>query len=470
MMPENVQKILIVTDAWYPQVNGVVRSLTHTRDTLIEMGNDVTMLTPEFFRTVPCPTYPEIRLSLMPGSRVASFIHELVPDIIHIATEGPLGLAARNFCLRHGLQFTTAYHTRFPEYIHSRFRIPLSLTYGFLRWFHRPSAKVMVPTKTVQEDLTHWRVGTPVLWPRGVDLELFRPVIKRKIKGKPIFLYVGRISVEKNIESFLSLDLEGEKWVVGDGPLLEEIKSRFPDAVYFGMKAKEDLPDFYQKADVFVFPSRTDTFGLVLLEAMACGLPVAAYPVTGPVDVVGSSGAGILDDDLEKACLEALNIPRQKVRRYAETFSWQAATTIFAEHLLKTRPTDAYHIIDNPYKNNIGVKRALNAARHSLSGIRFAITEESAFRQELLLGLPLLVLAFLLPVGLLEQMLMVCSVLLVFIVELLNSSIEAAVDRISLSRHDLSRRAKDYGSAAVMMALIFCGVVYTTCIVTVLMR
>ena len=467
-MTDAGQKILIVTDAWYPQVNGVVRSLTHTRDTLIEMGNDVTMLTPELFRTVPCPTYPEIRLSLFPGSKVATFIHDLSPEIIHIATEGPLGLAARNFCLRHGLNFTTAYHTRFPEYIHSRFRFPLNLTYAFLRWFHRPSAAVMVPTRTVQEDLSHWRIGKSVLWPRGVDLDLFRPAQRRKANGKPIFLYVGRVAVEKNIEAFLSLDLEVEKWVVGDGPSLEKLKARYPDAVYFGMKTKEELPDFYRKADVFVFPSRTDTFGLVLLEAMACGLPVAAYPVTGPVDVVGSSGAGVLDDDLGKACREALDISRQKVQRHAETFSWQAATSIFAEHLVKTRPSDAYHIIDNPYKNNTGMKRAFNAARHSISGLRFAITEESAFRQELLIGAPLLVLAFLLPVGLLEKMMMICSVLLVFIVELLNSSIEAAVDRISFSRHDLSRRAKDYGSAAVMMALIFCLVVYATCITMVL--
>ncbi|XDZ66051.1 diacylglycerol kinase [Alphaproteobacteria bacterium LSUCC0684] len=463
-MPECGQKILIVTDAWYPQVNGVVRSLTHTRDALIEMGHDVTMLTPELFRTVPCPTYPEIRLSLMPGSRVASFIHHLSPDIIHIATEGPLGLAARNFARRHGLNFTTAYHTRFPEYVHSRFRIPLSLTYGFLRWFHRPATVVMVPTKTVEEDLKRWRIGTPVLWPRGVDLDLFRPARRRKTNPKPVFLYVGRVAVEKNIEAFLSLDLDGEKWVVGDGPSLEKLKARYPDAVYFGMKSKEELPEFYRKADVFVFPSRTDTFGLVLLEAMACGLPVAAYPVTGPIDVVGASGAGVLDDDLGAACREALDIARQQVRRHAETFSWQAATSVFAEHLVKTRPDDSYHIIDNPYKNNTGMKRAFNAARHSISGLRFAITEESAFRQELLLGVPLLVLAFLLPVDLFEQMMMICSVLLVFIVELLNSSIEAAVDRISLSRHDLSRRAKDYGSAAVMMALIFCGIVYATCI------
>jgi len=467
-MQKDDEHILIITDAWYPQVNGVVRSLTYTRDTLVEMGYKVTMLTPELFRTIPCPTYPEIRLSLLPGSRVAAFIHQVSPDIIHIATEGPLGLAARNFALRHGLNFTTAYHTRFPEYIHSRFRVPLGLTYGFLRWFHRPSAAVMVPTETVRRDLEHWRISRPVLWSRGVDLDLFHPARQKKARARPVFLYIGRVAVEKNIKAFLELDLDGEKWVVGDGPALEDLKAKFPDAVYFGMKRKEELPDFYRKADVFVFPSRTDTFGLVLLEAMACGLPVAAFPVTGPVDVVGTSGAGVLNEDLGKACREALKISRQKVRRHAETFSWAAATAIFASHLIRTRPNDAYHIIDNPYKHNTGVKRAINAARHSLSGLRFAVTEESAFRQELALGVPLLVLACLLPLGLLEKMLMICSVLLVLIVELLNSSIEAAVDRISLSRHDLSRRAKDYGSAAVLMALLCCFVVYAFCIAKVL--
>jgi len=458
-------RILIVTDAWHPQINGVVRTLTKTRDGLQSLGHEVEMITPQGFATIPCPTYPEIRLALFPGTRVARAIRAFGPDHLHIATEGPLGIAARAFARRTQLAFTTAYHTRFPEYVHSRVRIPLSWTYGFLRWFHAPAEAVMAPTQSVINDLNTWRIGRPVLWPRGVDLDLFKPAMRHKKNQKPVFINVGRVSVEKNLEAFLNLELDGEKWVVGGGPALAQLKARYPKVRFFGPKDMTELPALYNQADVFVFPSCTDTFGLVLLEAMGCGLPVAAYPVTGPLDVIGDSSAGILDTDLGRACTMALKIPRSIPRAHAETFSWQAATEIFLGHLVQTRvPQSGYRVADNPYKDNQGLVRAILAARNSWSGLGFAIREESAFRQELLLATLLVPLALWLPATLGETMLMIGSVLLVLIVELLNSSVEAAIDRISFSQHDLSKRAKDYGSAAVMLALLLCAVLYAAVI------
>ena len=329
-------KILIVTDAWYPQVNGVVRTLSDTKAELEALGHHVEMITPQPFKTVPCPTYPEIRLSLLPGRRVASTIDRLAPDTIHIATEGPLGLAARRYAMRNNLAFTTAYHTRFPEYVRSRIPIPLRWTYAFMRWFHKPAKAVLAPTNTVINDLEKWGFTNVAYWPRGVDLTLFSPSKTRQSNKDPIFLYVGRVAVEKNLEAFLRLDLPGDKWVVGGGPAEAELRKKFPKVTFFGMQAKDALPDFYRKADVFVFPSKTDTFGLVLLEGMACGLPVAAYPVTGPLDVVGRSGAGILHEDLKLAALKALDISRDAARAHAQTFSWQAATKILEAHLVKS--------------------------------------------------------------------------------------------------------------------------------------
>ena len=457
-------KIAIVTDAWYPQINGVVRTLTKTREGLEALGHEVMMITPEPFRTVPCPTYPEIRLSIFPGRVVSAQLRTFGPDHLHIATEGPLGLVARNFARRNQLAFTTAYHTRFPEYVRSRVLVPLSWTYAFLRWFHGPGDAVMAPTNAVVSDLKTWRIGNPVIWPRGVDLDLFKPAEDAKAKADtkhPVFINVGRVSVEKNLEAFLDLDLPGEKWIVGGGPALEAMKARYPDVTFFGAKDMKDLPEIYNRADVFVFPSRTDTFGLVLLEAMACGLPVAAYPVTGPIDVVGGSKAGVLDEDLGTAAKAALKISRKAARKHAETFSWSAATDIFAAHLVNARtPKDGYHIADNPHKDNHGVTRAIAAARNSWAGLVFAIREESAFRQELLLAAVLAPLALWMPATVVETAMMLASLVLVLIVELLNSSVEAAVDRISFSRHGLSKRAKDYGSAAVMLAIILCGAVY----------
>ena len=456
--------ILIVTDAWYPQVNGVVRTLIHTKNELIAKGHKVTLLTPEGFFTIPCPSYPEIRLALFPATKVANIIRQESPDIIHIATEGTIGLAARNFCLRNNLNFTTAYHTRFPEYIYSRTKIPLGLTYAFIRWFHKPSQNVMAPTQQVILDLNAWRIHNTELWPRGVDLDLFKPPSRRTKNKRPILLYVGRVSIEKNIEAFLKIDIDADKWVVGDGPEMASLKKRFPDVIFHGMKTKEELPEFYGKADVFVFPSKTDTFGLVLLEALACGLPVAAYPVTGAIDVIGASNAGALNDDLKKAVHKALKLSSNVARAHAETFSWRTATDIFEACLIHCHTQDEYSVVTNPHKNNIGVKRAINAFNNSWSGLRFAINEESAFRQEVLLALILLPLAFWLPVSDMYKILMAASVLLVLIIELLNSSIEAAIDRISYEHHGLSKRAKDYGSAAVFLSIVLSALIYLSAI------
>lgn len=327
-------KVMIVTDAWRPQVNGVVRTLSNTRHELEAMGHEVDILSPLEFRTLPCPTYPDIRLSLLPGREVAKRIRDYGPNALHIATEGPLGLAARRYALRNGMPFTTAYHTRFPEYVKARFGVPLSWTYRFLHWFHGPSRAVMAPTPKVKSDLEAYGFDNVVMWSRGVDLEIFRVQDAKKLPSTPpIFLYVGRVAIEKNIEAFLDLDLPGSKWVVGDGPAMPALRAKYTDVNYLGVLDQHALAEVYASADVFVFPSKTDTFGLVLLEAMACGLPVAAYPVTGPIDVLGDSDAGVLHEDLREACLAALNIERAKARAHAERFSWRAATEQFLGHL-----------------------------------------------------------------------------------------------------------------------------------------
>jgi glycosyltransferase involved in cell wall biosynthesis len=339
-------RILLVTDAWEPQVNGVVRTLKTTARELTAMGNEVLFLTPQHFRTLPCPTYPEIRLSLFPQPGVNQRIREFDPHVLHIATEGPLGMAARRFALRNDFPFTTAYHTRFPEYVHARLRVPLAWSYAWLRRFHAPSKGVLAPTQVVIDDLVANGFKNVKLWSRGVDVDLFHPQPSRRLdSAPPIFLYVGRVAVEKNVEAFLKLDLPGSKWVVGTGPALMHIRARFPDVNYLGLLDREELAKVYAAADVFVFPSRTDTFGLVLLEAMACGLPVAAYPVTGPRDVIGESNAGVLHDDLRIACLEALKLDRADAVARAGLFTWRAATEQFVSHLHPRKgpvPTPAF--------------------------------------------------------------------------------------------------------------------------------
>ena len=447
-------KILIVTDAWYPQVNGVVRTLDETSKKIKKLGHEVKLITPEGFLTIPCPTYPEIKLSLFPGAKVSSMIRDFNPDCLHISTEGPLGLAARGYASRNGLAFTSAYHTRFPEYVYARTKLPLKITYSFLRWFHNRSELVMVPTEEVKKDLIKHKIGKPKIWSRGVDLDIFKPKKGRRKNKNPILLNVGRVAVEKNLEEFLKIDLPYEKWVVGDGPAFKELKKKYPKVIFHGAKSKEELEYYYNKADVFVFPSKTDTFGLVLLEAMACGLPVAAFPVSGPLDVIGNSNAGILNSNLKEACKKALLIPRKVPREYAKKFSWESTSKTFESYLVSIRDKDTtYNIEDNPHKGNTGITRALHAAKNSWSGLIFALREESAFRQEMFLVIISLSVIIIAEVSAIEIIFMTFATSLVLIIELLNSSVEAAVDRISFEYHGLSKRAKDYGSAAVMLSL-----------------
>jgi glycosyltransferase involved in cell wall biosynthesis len=327
-------RILIASDAWSPQINGVVVTLTNTIAELSRTGHDVGVISPQQFTTLPCPTYPEIRLALLAGRAVAEQIRRFDPDAVHIATEGPLGNAARRACIAARRPFTTAYHTQFPEYVYARSRFPVGITYAWLRRFHGAAKATMVATNDIERRLAARGFGNLVRWSRGVDTEIFRPGRRaQRAANGPIMLYVGRVAVEKNIEAFLSLDLPGTKWVVGDGPARAALQRRFPTAVFHGMKTGENLAWYYQNADVLVFPSRTDTFGLVLIEAMACGTPVAALPVTGPLDVVRNGTTGILAEDLGSAALAALALDRNVVHRLAAEFSWQAATEQFIRHL-----------------------------------------------------------------------------------------------------------------------------------------
>lgn len=327
-------RICIVTDAWAPQTNGVVRTLNQVAGELTAMGHELRFITPLEFRTLPCPTYPEIRLSIAPGAKLARLIRQFEPDAIHISTEGPLGMAARRFCSKEGLPFTTAYHTRLPEYVQARLGIPLALSYAFLRRFHRPSSAVMAPSRSIASELESRGFTNVRLWGRGIDTSLFHPAEKSFLTlPRPIFLYVGRVSVEKNIGAFLDAPLEGTKLVVGDGPQLKELKHRYPKAVFVGAKHGQELVAHYAAADVFVFPSRTDTFGNVMLEALACGIPVAAYPVPGPIDVLTDPVAGCMDEDLAKAARQALGKNGEHCRRFAARHSWRHSAEQFVGNL-----------------------------------------------------------------------------------------------------------------------------------------
>lgn len=331
-------RILLVTDAWAPQLNGVVVTLTNTVAWLERWGHEVHVLSPAGMRTFPMPTYPEIPLAIMPGREVARRFRDFQPEAVHIATEGPVGIAARSYCLKHGLSFTSAYHTCFPEYVKPRFGVPLAWTYAWLKRFHAPSAAVLVATPAIRELLEARGFTHLVDWSRGVDTRLFRPAEQRSSDlRRPVFLFVGRVAVEKNLSAFLALDLPGTKVVVGDGPQRKSLQARFPDAVFVGAKVGVELASYFQRADVFVFPSRTDTFGLVLVEAMACGTPVAAFPVRGPIDVVKDPEAGVLDNDLGAAAMAALALDRDRVRRYGERFSWEHSSRQFISSLVPAR-------------------------------------------------------------------------------------------------------------------------------------
>jgi glycosyltransferase involved in cell wall biosynthesis len=329
----NPMKVLVATDAWRPQVNGVVRTLNSLAHAAAKLGVAIDFLSPEGFTTFPLPTYPGLRLALPNRRRIAARIKESSPDAIHIATEGPIGFAVRSYCRRHGRAFTTSYTTRFPEYISARSPIPENWIYAALRWFHSGAAVTMVATPSLMSELGERGFGNLGMWTRGVDVDLFRP--DRAIDlglPRPIFMTLGRVAVEKNLEAFLALDLPGTKVVIGNGPQEAQLKRSFPDAKFLGHMDNGILASHLAAADVFVFPSRTDTFGIVQLEALASGVPIAAFPVTGPKDVVADNPIGVLHEDLGVACMAALQISRDACREFALRYSWENSAKQFIGH------------------------------------------------------------------------------------------------------------------------------------------
>ncbi len=336
-------KLTLVSDAWAPQVNGVVRTLQRTIAELEGRGHEVQTITPDLFRTFPCPSYPEIRLAIGAGERMAKMISDFAPDNVHVATEGPLGWVARRWCLRQGQAFTTSFHTRFPDYVEARTGIPANWIWPVMQRFHKPALHVMTATPRLAEELHGRGIRQTHLWSRGVDLAHFSPDAATHPAyanlPRPIQLYVGRVAVEKNIEAFLACMTPGSKVVVGDGPTLARLRAAHPDVTFLGMLQGADLASAYAGADVFVFPSLTDTFGLVMIEALACGVPVAGFPVPGPLDVVGADGMGgfvrqarpigALDHDLDTAISRALTADRADCADYATQFSWERCTDAF---------------------------------------------------------------------------------------------------------------------------------------------
>lgn len=334
-------RILVATDAWHPQVNGVVRTLTMMAEATRALGVEVDFLTPETFRTFGLPSYRDLRVALPRPAKIARLVAASRPDSIHIATEGPIGVLVRRYCRKHRLPFTTSFHTRFPEYVSARAPVPESWVWASLRWFHGPSGAVMAATPALAGELRERRFPKVVLWPRGVDTTLFHPREGDLCQPKPVFLCVGRVAVEKNLEAFLELDLPGTKVIVGDGPARLALEQKYPQAVFLGALQGERLAEVYAAADVFVFPSRTDTFGLVLLEALASGLPIAAFPVSGPADVIGDAPVGVLSEDLQAACLQALKIPRAACVEFASKYTWEASARAFIDHMAFIRAVDA---------------------------------------------------------------------------------------------------------------------------------
>lgn len=333
-------RVLIATDAWHPQVNGVVRTLTSLAAAAATLDAEIEFLTPEGFPSLPLPTYPGLRVALPDRREIARRIERADPDAVHIATEGPIGWAVRAYCRRRKLAFTTSYTTRFPEYIAVRVGLPVGVGYAVLRHFHEAAAMTMVATPSLKEELSARGFKRLGFWTRGVDTDLFRPDRPAPLDlPRPIFMAMGRVAVEKNLQAFLSLDLPGTKVVVGDGPQKEFLKRKYPDAVFLGEKKGADLVSHLAAADVFVFPSLTDTFGVVQLEALACGTPVAAYPVMGPKDVIADLPIGALDDDLRSACLRALTMSRQDCRNFALDRSWTNSARQFIGNLTALRPS-----------------------------------------------------------------------------------------------------------------------------------
>ena len=331
-------KITIATDAWEPQTNGVVTTLKATIESLGRLGHEVRVISPQGLASIPAPSYPEIRLAIAPGFHIAREIKSFRPHAIHIATEGPIGVSMRRYCRRHGLPFTTSYHTRYPEYLNARWPIPLSVSYAWLRRFHGAAARTFVSSNSLRSQLSSKGFQHLHQWRRGVDLQLFRPLstqLPAELAGlpRPIMAYMGRVAVEKNIDAFLRLQLPGTKLIIGNGPARAALSERYPEALFIGYRFGDELAAMLSAADVFVFPSLTDTFGLAMIEALACGVPVAAFPVPGPIDVIEPGVTGVLNEDLATAIRSALLLSRQVCAERAKAFTWEAATEQFLEGL-----------------------------------------------------------------------------------------------------------------------------------------
>lgn len=331
-------RVLVATDAWEPQINGVVRTLQQVKALASALDFETDFVTPDEFPTAPMPGYPEIRLALASPRALGRRIDAYRPDVVHLATEGPIGLAARRATVTRGIPLTTSYHTRFPEYLRARLPVPIALSYAMLRRFHNSADGVLVSTRSLEDDLAARGFNNLMRWSRGVDLSIYRPrVADHSPWLRPVFLNVGRVAVEKNLEAFLSLDLPGTKVVVGDGPQRAQLMAKYPDAVFPGSKTGEELAEIYRQADVFVFPSLTDTFGVVILEALASGLPVAGYPVMGPKDILEDGRGGVLSDDLRAAALACLDVGRQSCLDLAAEYTWEASVAQFRDNLIEAR-------------------------------------------------------------------------------------------------------------------------------------
>jgi glycosyltransferase involved in cell wall biosynthesis len=330
----NPYKILIITDAWYPQTNGVVRTMDNLGQQLQKRGHQVKYITPNEFITVPMPTYPEIRLALNAWPKINKMIKAYNPQVVHISTEGPLGFFGRKYCHKNNIKFTTSYHTKFPDYVYARTKIPVNFSYRFMRFFHKHSQSILVTTQTMKKELAEngFDENKLKVWTRGVEHDVFGNGTKVKDFKGPVWIYVGRVAIEKNIKAFLDLDVEGTKIIVGDGPQMNEVKKKYPHVVFTGMLGDKDIANYLASSDVFVFPSKTDTFGIVLIEALAAGLPIAGYKVPGPIDITGGTEIDSLDDDLKTSALKSLKIDKSKCKELAQKYTWEECAKIFEEN------------------------------------------------------------------------------------------------------------------------------------------
>jgi glycosyltransferase involved in cell wall biosynthesis len=328
-------KIALISDAWHPQINGVVTTLTNTIKVLERLGHEVKLFTPDLFKNYPCPGYPDVRLAFLCGPKLRPLIKAFKPDALHLVSEGPVSFAARRYCQEFGFRYTSSYLSQYPDYLSMRIGFPVKISAAYLSWFHSDSAKVMVATPTLEQELRGKGYQNLVRWSRGVDTDLFKPREKGFINHpRPIFMYTGRVAIEKNIEAFLKLDLPGTKYVVGDGSHKDILAKKYPSARFVGFQQSENLARYMAAADVFVFPSLTDTFGVVLLEALACGVPVAAFPVLGPIDVITDNRVGILSDDLCHAAMTALSLNPDDCLSYAMEYTWDKCTQQFVDNLV----------------------------------------------------------------------------------------------------------------------------------------